>query len=147
MTASTWSAIVGDTAAGFDPARERLFSWTMHRDAGVAVLDAPDAVAPGARARLRICVFGVIRIDGPVEVTEVTDEQTSAGFTYRALPGHPERGEERFLLELLDDGRVRFTISAESAPALWWSRLGGPVTRLMQRRVIDRYLAAVLPRS
>ena len=147
MPRFSWSDIVGSSGRDFELARERLLSWQMHRDAGVDVLDAPDAVSPGARARLRIRVLGVIRVDGPVEVTGVVDEPTRAGFTYRALPGHPERGEEEFLLERLDDGRIGFTVRGESAPALWWSRLGGPITRRVQRRVIDRYLASLLPRA
>lgn len=143
--AFTWSAIVGTSRDDFARARSRLMNWSMHRDAGVDVLDAPERVVLGARARLRILVIGVVPIHAPVHVVEIVDESARAGFTYRALPGHPERGEEEFLLELLDDDRVRFTVRGRSAPALWWSRLGAPVTRRVQRRVIDRYLSAVLP--
>lgn len=113
-------------------ARAALFDWQVHLDAGLRV-DASSPVALGDHARL-----GWQWVTAPVEIVAVSDN----GFTYRALPGHPEQGEESFTLTQSADGTVTFTISARSRPATWWARLGAPVTNLVQRRITDRYLAA-----
>jgi hypothetical protein len=72
----------------------------------------------------------------------VTDrfEQTTAalwrcGFTYRTLEGHPECGEETFVVEKdLPTGAVKVALRSWSRPGLWIARLGYPVVRAMQLR-------------
>jgi hypothetical protein len=39
-------------------------------------------------------------------------DRVRLGLAYGTLPGHPERGEESFVIELLDDGQVRVHIVA-----------------------------------
>ena len=65
------------------------------------------------------------------------------GFSYGTLPGHPESGEEQFLLELDDDRRVRFTISAISRPASPLAKLSGSAGRAVQSFMTKRYLHAL----
>lgn len=72
------------------------------------------------------------------------DEANARGFAYGSLLGHPERGEESFTVTLADDGAVRLTVVAFSTPARWFSRLGAPVTRVVQARIIDKYLTALV---
>ena len=57
-----------------------------------------------------------------------------SAFAYGTLAAHAERGEERFLVELLPDGRVWYDVLAFSRPHHWLARLGGPVTRWLQLR-------------
>ena len=76
-------------------------------------------------------------------MVELVDEPRRRGFSYGTLTGHPETGEERFLLERLDDGRVTLTITAISRPASTLARLGGPLTRAAQRWMTQRYLRAL----
>lgn len=73
----------------------------------------------------------------------LVDEDHRKGFAYGTLPGHPESGEEAFVVELGEDGQVTFTISAFSRPASVLARLGGPLSRAIQRWVTGRYLRAV----
>lgn len=73
------------------------------------------------------------------------DSERRTGFTYVALPGHPECGGEQFVVELDDDGVVWFTVRARSRPAAWYARVGAPLVRLTQRMVTDRYLRALMP--
>jgi len=77
-------------------------------------------------------------IDAPVRVIEVIDTSTAAGFTYGTLPGHPENGEERFLVRLDSDGTVRAEIRAFSRPGRWFSRVAGPAGRHIQRTTTQR---------
>jgi uncharacterized protein (UPF0548 family) len=43
----------------------------------------------------------------------------------------------------LDGDIIRLDIVAFSRPARWYSRLGAPVSRLVQDRITLRYLAAL----
>lgn len=82
----------------------------------------------------------VIRI--PTRVVYLIDESDRRGFAYGTLPGHPERGEELFLVERLPAGAVRVSVSAVSAPGRWYTRIAGPFGRLLQRAATWRYVDA-----
>ncbi len=57
------------------------------------------------------------------------------GFAYGTLPGHVERGEERFTVEWqAGDNSVWYDILAFSRPQQPWVWLGYPFARLLQRR-------------
>ena len=131
------SRTIGHGPAVLDEAADSLLGWRMHGRAGIAV--EGDPAAPGVEIRQTLR-FGPVRIVAPCRVIDLVDEPRRRGFAYGTLTGHPERGEERFLLELLDDGRVWFTITAFWRADRWYSRLGGPVAWLIQRRVTTRYL-------
>lgn len=62
------------------------------------------------------------------------DGRRVSAFAYGTLAAHAERGEERFMVELLPDGSVWYDVLAFSRPHHWLARLGGPVTRRLQLR-------------
>jgi uncharacterized protein (UPF0548 family) len=75
------------------------------------------------------------------------------GFAYGTLPAHAERGEERFLIETDDAGRVWYDILAFSRPRHILARLGYPYVRRVQKRfardsaaAVQRHVAAVVNR-
>jgi uncharacterized protein (UPF0548 family) len=106
--------------------------------AGEAVY-APDgsaALRPGDTAVLRI---GLWPLDAPVRVVYVVDEPRRRGFGYGTLPGHPERGEEAWIIEHRADDSVWMTIRAFSRPAHWIYWVGYPITRLVQEIYTRRY--------
>ncbi len=72
----------------------------------------------------------------------VVSEPDRRGFAYGTLPGHPERGEELFLVER-QDGSTYAEVRSFSRPGRWFSRLGLPVVRWVQRRYVERYLDAL----
>lgn len=95
-------------------------------------------VRPGDTAVLRLGV-GSLSVRIPVRVVYVIDEPTRRGFAYGTLPGHPESGEEAFIVERRDDDSVWLTIRAFSRPAhpaLW---IVYPVLRLVQAIFTSRY--------
>ncbi len=51
-------------------------------------------------------------------------------------------GEEAFVLDRTAAGTWS-TISASSRTAAWYPRLGAPVTRLVQRRILSIYMASL----
>ncbi len=124
----------------FDRAAAGLRGWAAHLGAGltVAPLDPPSQGATVAVA----APLGPLTAVAVCRVVAVVDEPDRYGFAYGTLPGHPERGEEAFLVEREDD-RVVFSVVALSAPVELLARLGGPVTRAIQRSTTRRYLSAL----
>lgn len=98
----------------------------------------------GAENRIGLRL-GPFRTWAPCRVVYVVDGADRKGFAYGTLPGYPECGEESFIVSIDEDGSVAFEVTVFSRPARWFARLGGPVTRLIQRRVTWRYLEAVSP--
>ncbi|UFU06220.1 DUF1990 family protein [Ruania halotolerans] len=122
-----------------------VLSWQVQQRSGIRV-DAPRErqLRTGDVARLRI---GRWPWDAPCQVVYTIAEPTRAGFAYGTLRGHPERGEELFLVELDGDENVWLRIRAFSRPANWVLWLGYPVLRLMQGVYTRRYERSLLDRA
>lgn len=133
---------LGSGTERFDHAAQVLLGWDMHRRVGLRVRASNEQVVEGAVALIRVGV-GIVSIEAPVRVVYVIDEPHRAGFAYGTLPGHPECGEEAFIVELHNGGAVGFSISAFSRPASLLARAGGPITRVTQSWITGRYLRAV----
>ena len=110
------TAIVGRGEARFDQAAGRVMTWGMHRGAGLSVRPSSESVAEGVDAVLGLG-WRALSIKAPVRVVRVVDESRRRGFAYGTLPGHPECGEESFVVELLDNDDVAMTIRAFSRSA------------------------------
>jgi uncharacterized protein (UPF0548 family) len=130
-------AHVGEGDAAFRTASEELMTWRMHAGAGLRVAASSTRVHEGA---VVVCRLGPLRI--PCRVVWVVDDPDTRGFGYGTLPGHPEAGEEAFVLTRQGD-EVRLTVSAYSRPGLLLTRLAGPVGRWGQRAMLRRYAAAL----
>ncbi|MBO4163939.1 DUF1990 family protein [Micromonospora antibiotica] len=125
-------------------AAEAVLSWRLHRAAGVRMrTDAPRA-APGVRVTPGLGL-GPLRVWGPCEVVWVAEDDREAGFGYGTLPGHPERGEEAFLVRCDAEGRVNFEVTAFSRPDRWFMTAAGPAGRAVQHGYA-RWLAHTLRR-
>ena len=125
----------------FDGAVDDLMRWRVHERAGLWVAASGPVGDTGTVVDMRFGL-GPLAVRVPCRVAYVVDEPDRAGFAYGTLPGHPETGEELFLLARLGDGRLTFTVTAFSRAATRLARLGGPVARGLQDRISDRYLRA-----
>jgi uncharacterized protein (UPF0548 family) len=123
-------------------AADRLLGWHVHEAAGLRVAASAARAAPGVVVRVSLGL-GRLRLQAPCRVVRVVEERARAGFAYGTLPGHPEQGEQQFLLERSDDGALTFSVTAFSRPAGALARAGGPITRRVQDAVASRYLAAL----
>ncbi|MGO3328448.1 DUF1990 family protein [Gordonia sp. (in: high G+C Gram-positive bacteria)] len=132
---------IGAGVDTFARARDDLFTWQVQARAGVRVDASRPTVMLDGVAVVSIGL-GPVRIGGPVRVVDVIDRPARAGFTYAALPGHPELGEESFHVVLDGDG-VRFELFGRSKPAGLLARFGGPISTLVQRVITDRYARAL----
>lgn len=126
----------------FESAAADLLHWQVQRRAGLQVAASDDRVRPDAVVVVGIG-FGWLAVRAACRVVYVVDEPRRQGFAYGTLPGHPESGEEAFLLERHVDGSITFTIIAFSRPANVLARLAGPLGRRVQDIVTDRYLHAL----
>ena len=70
----------------------------------------------------------------PSRIIAVEQQARHASFTIRTLKGHDEAGEERFEVEWLPNGEVRFRVRSYSRPAHLASWIGLPYARHLQRR-------------
>jgi uncharacterized protein (UPF0548 family) len=95
-------------------------------------------VRPGDTAIL-LLGWGALSLRIPVRVVYLIDEPTRRGFAYGTLPGHPESGEEAFIVEQRDDDSVWLTIRAFSRPAYRWLWIGYPILLLFQAIFTSRY--------
>ncbi|QCR53852.1 DUF1990 domain-containing protein [Brachybacterium sp. SGAir0954] len=125
---------------------EELLTGRVQERAGLHVASTTARLEVGTRLLMTLRL-GPLRIDVPCEVVEVREAQDLASFTYATLAGHPEQALERFTVFASPGSEPELRITAVSAPALWWSRLGSPVTRLFQRRITARYLDALRTRT
>jgi uncharacterized protein (UPF0548 family) len=124
----------------FDRAVHGLRSWVPHKGAGLTVV--PDA-PPRQGATVAVAApLGPITAVAVCRIVYVIDEADQFGFAYGTLPGHPERGEEAFIVRRTDDG-AEFTIVVFSQPAELLARAGGPITRRIQATATRRYLGAL----
>jgi uncharacterized protein (UPF0548 family) len=126
----------------FRLAGEAILGWQMHRRAGLRVHAETARAAPGSTVVIGLGLAGVYLVI-PCRVDEVYDEPSRLGFSYRTLPGHPETGIERFMAELGPDGSAQATVTTVSRPGSALVALGGPISGLVQRRFLDRYLAVL----
>ena len=131
-------AVVGHGREDFERAASALLGWQVHRRSGLRIDDRTPPVAIGVDVHLRLGV-GRLAIGIPCRVVYVIAERDRRGFAYGTLPGHPETGEESFVLDLGDDEEVTFEMQAFSRPGRWYTRVAGPVGRVVQRLALRRY--------
>ncbi|MEU0623148.1 DUF1990 domain-containing protein [Streptomyces rubiginosohelvolus] len=143
------STRVGRGAADFAAAGAAITEWRMHRASGARVKASARRAEPGGDVRVSLGL-GPLRFTAPCEVIWTAyGEDGRTGFGYGTLAGHPERGEECFVVDLADDGTVWFTVLAFSRPASWYTRLAGPLVPVVQHwyarrlgRTLRRIVAA-----
>ena len=127
-------------ASDFDRAVTGLRTWAVQEGAGLRVFPS-DPVEPDATI-IAVTTIGPMRVVVPCRIVSVFKDPDSFGFAYGTLPGHPESGEESFVVERRD-GATFFTVSAFSKPVDPLARLAGPAGRVVQRSVTRRYVNAL----
>jgi uncharacterized protein (UPF0548 family) len=136
------SLAIGSGTERFVRAVDAVLGWEMHRRAGLMVRSSDLRVFPDAVAVVRLGPRW-LGVDAPVRVVDLVEESHRRGFAYGTLPGHPESGEEAFVVEMHADRSVTFTVTAFSRPATALARLSGPLGRAVQGHLTNRYLRAV----
>ncbi len=137
-----YQADLGRGPQTFVRAVEGLKTWKAHRLPGVRVFPSAQEIRIGATV---VVTLGtpVAALAAPCRIVGIVDEPTRWGFAYGTLPGHPEQGEEAFVVSTSPDETVRFDITAFSRPGDSVVRLSGPIGRGVQRAGTKAYLRAL----
>ncbi|MGW7258188.1 DUF1990 domain-containing protein [Streptomyces sp. NPDC054834] len=130
---------IGEGEQVFRRAAEAVLTWEMHRAIGVGLDATADRAAP--EVDVTVTLAGVIK--APCRIIWTVDEPRRAGWAYGTLPGHPECGEEAFVVDRTGDGTVWLTVAAFSRAAKWYARAGGAATRGLQHAYARRCGAAL----
>jgi uncharacterized protein (UPF0548 family) len=136
------SAVVGSGRADFERAVAAVLDWRAQRGAGLRVRATGPASEPGT---VVVLTAGLPRFgyDIPCRVVWAQTDGDERGFAYGTLPGHPESGEECFLVRLTPDGDVVYEIRVFFRLASRGARLAGPLGLVLQRLATARYVAAI----
>jgi uncharacterized protein (UPF0548 family) len=136
------SAVVGSGRADFERASAAVFGWRAQRGAGLRVRATGPAREPGT---VVVLTAGLPRLgyDIPCRVVWAQTDGDERGFAYGTLPGHPESGEECFLVRLTPEGDVVYEIRVFFRLASLGARLTGPLSLVLQRLATRRYVAAI----
>jgi uncharacterized protein (UPF0548 family) len=133
---------VGQDSAAFDAARTAVQTWVPQRALGAGITPAEQRVALDETVVL-VLRRGPMFVVAPTRIVAVIDEPRRFAFAYGTLPGHPERGEEGFMVEWLPDGAVRTTIRVQAVPASLAARAVAPFIGWLQNVALRRYLRAI----
>jgi uncharacterized protein (UPF0548 family) len=136
------SAVIGSGRADFERAVAAVFGWQAQRGAGLRVRATGPSSVPGT---VVVLTAGLPRLgyDIPCRVVWTRTEGDERGFAYGTLPGHPESGEECFLVRLTPEGDVVYEIRVFFRLASPAARLAGPLSLLLQRLATGRYVSAI----
>ncbi|MFE9613318.1 DUF1990 domain-containing protein [Streptomyces sp. NPDC006012] len=125
---------IGEGEEVFQSAVETLFTWRMHRAMGVGIETDADRAATGVD--VTVTLAGLLK--APCRVVWTLSEPRRTGWAYGTLEGHPESGEEAFVVDRTGDGTVWLTVAAFSRPQKWYTRAGGPAARAVQQAYAHR---------
>ncbi len=124
---------LGNGASTFARAKDAIRGWKMFPAPLVFIDPLPIEIREGEVAGVVVNAVGLWWLNA-ARIVYVIDEPRRFGFAYGTLPGHFEAGEERFVVEHLEDDSVWYDLRAISRPRFWAARLGKPAVRMLQRR-------------
>jgi uncharacterized protein (UPF0548 family) len=128
--------LLGHGPRAFAAACHALRDWQMFRVGWVELHPRTPAIAEGQSVAVLIRACGLWWLNG-AKIVYVDDRQSSPrqfAFAYGTLRHHAERGEERFCVTWTDDDRVWYELTAISRPGHWYTQVGLPLVRRLQRR-------------
>ena len=134
---------IGTGPSSYVRASKSLLSLDVHRAAGLTVSPPGTQVREGANL---ILSYGVafLRVDAPCRIVYTVEGDRSVSFAYGALNGHPESGEARFEVSIIESEAVWLSILSFSAPVWTLARVAGPFVRSIQDSINRRYVAAAV---
>jgi uncharacterized protein (UPF0548 family) len=137
-----YEAVLGSGTEKYQRAVTGLKTWQAHRLPGMRVFPHNEEIRTGATVVVTVGTT-IVSLAAPCRIVSVFDGQTRWGFAYGTLPGHPEEGEEAFVVSISPDQTVRFEIEAFSRPGDLLVRLSGPIGRGIQSGGTGGYLRAL----
>ena len=139
---------LGEGPGTYEGAKEALRAWKQFDLDWVRLLPQWTPVEVGATVGVLARHLGFWSLN-PARIVYLVEEASDgverSGFGYGTLPGHAEKGEERFLVEWdREDNSVRYDVFAFSRPDHLLAWPGFPFARLLQKRFARDSKKAVL---
>jgi uncharacterized protein (UPF0548 family) len=131
---------LGHGEATYKLAVDALRAWRQFDLGWVTIVPRGVVVEVGATVAVKARAFGTWSLNA-CRVVYVIDEARRFGFAYGTLPDHVESGEERFLIEWLEDDSIWYDILAFSRPQHPLVKLSVPLARMLQKRFARASLA------
>ena len=114
---------------------EVLKNWRQFDLGWVTIVPRGVRLEVGAIVAVKARAFGSWSLSA-ARVIYMIEEPRRFGFAYGTLPDHVECGEERFLIEWMDDDSVWYDILAFSKPRHPLVRMSAPLARMLQKRFV-----------
>ena len=143
---------LGEGENAYEAACAALRAWRMFPGPWTRITAAEATIRTGAVVAMQAHAVGlwwlnacriVYTIADGDGITRRDQVRRRFGFAYGTLPAHVEQGEERFSVELHDDGSVWYDLRAFSRPRYWPVRLAKPMARRLQARFVCESKAAM----
>ena len=112
---------------------EAVKNWKQFELGWVTIVPRGVAIEVGAMVAVKAHAYGTWTLSAS-RVVYTIDDSRRFGFAYGTLPDHVESGEERFLVEWLEDDSVWFDILAFSRPRHLLVKASFPLARRLQKR-------------
>lgn len=125
----------------FTAVAQAVMTFGLQRRAGLRPVASAQRAAVGVVVTGRFGL-GPLGVPLPCRVVWVRQDERTVGYGYGTLPGHPEVGEEAFVVSRDAADDVWLEIRAFSRPQRWFVRLAGPAGHLLQDFVTARYIRA-----
>jgi uncharacterized protein (UPF0548 family) len=138
--------LLGSGSGVYERAVDAIKNWQQFDLGWVQIVPKGIPLVEGATVAIMVRSFGVWSLSA-ARVVYLINEATplrTFGFAYGTLPDHVERGEERFTIEWHADDSIWYDILAFSQPQHPLAKLGGPLTRSLQKRFARDSLAVML---
>ena len=136
---------LGDGEDVYLRAAAALRSWKQFELGWVTIVPPATPVEVGRIVAVQARTFGFWSLSAARIVYVIEDKAAvnRFGFAYGTLPNHVECGEERFMIERLENNSVWYDIYAFSHPEHPLVRLGFPIARKLQKRFVKESLARI----
>jgi uncharacterized protein (UPF0548 family) len=125
--------LLGHGPAAFSRGKLAIERWEMFHN-GWTHLCWPDASIESGTNVAMLARWGGLYSLNFCRIVYTTDEPRKYGFAYGTLPDHIEAGEERFVVEWLEDGSVWYDVLAFSRARHVLARIANPAIRRLQSK-------------
>jgi uncharacterized protein (UPF0548 family) len=140
--------VLGRGEGDFAAACAALRAWRMFPQPWTFITPADRLIRAGEVVAMQAHALGLWWLNA-CRIVYLIDERGPApiarcyGFAYGTLSAHVEQGEERFSVELHEDGSVWYDLYAFSRPRCWPVRLFKPLARRLQAKFVGESKAAM----
>lgn len=119
----------------WEAAKEAIRDWQMFPGDWANIFTSKTPIKKGETVSIYVRVFGTWWCNS-CKIVYTFDEPNRFGFAYGTLTNHFEQGEEIFMVEKDESGRVFYKIQAFSKPRFWLVKLGYPMARFFQKKFV-----------